>query len=103
MQLEHTIITSLKTTTTITNQTQGLAIFVQVAEVYISQGLTQEGSDILAYVMRREDTPDAIFDIAEELWEDLERWICPRVLLDAETFGKKANFQDIVDYILAGL
>ncbi|GAB5492916.1 MAG: hypothetical protein Phog2KO_31310 [Phototrophicaceae bacterium] len=96
-------ITSLKASTELKNKKSVLALFVQVAEVYISQGLTQEGADVLAYVLQYEQTPDDIFDMAEDLWEDLERWICPRVLLDAETFGKKAYFKDVVEYILAGI
>ena len=96
-------ITSLKASTALKNKVQTLDLFVQVAEVYIAQGLTQEGADVLAYVLQYEQTPDDIFDMAEDLWEDLACWICPRVLLDAETFGKKAYFKDVVEYILAGI
>lgn len=78
-----------------------LDVMVQIAAEYIKLGDTQEGADILAYVMRREDTADDIFERADELWEDLARWICPRVLLDAEDFGKKAYLEDVVQYILA--
>ena len=79
-------ITSLKASTALKNKVQTLDLFVQVAEVYIAQGLTQEGADVLAYVLQYEQTPDDIFDMAEDLWEDLACWICPRVLLDAAGF-----------------
>lgn len=80
-----------------------LHAFVLVAGDYIAQGLTQEGADVLAFVLRCEALPDDIEEQALDLWEDLERWICPRVLLDAQDFGKKAYIEDVVEYILAGV
>lgn len=100
---EKDLVLSLKAYAAIDARINVLDLFVQVASVYIARGLTQEGADILAYILKLEDVPNDILDSAEELWDDLARWICPRVLLDAETFGKKAYFEDVVDYILAGV
>ncbi|MEM9952134.1 MAG: hypothetical protein AAFV93_06040 [Chloroflexota bacterium] len=98
-----THIVSLKAGMAIQARDEVLNTLVLIADDYIQQGLTQEGADVLAYVMRCEAIPTDIEDHAIELWEDLARWICPRVLLDAETFGKKAYLEDVVEYVLAGV
>lgn len=73
----------------------------QLAQSYIARGWTQEGADILAYLLRSDAIPDESRQTALELWEDLERWICPRVLVDAEDFANKATFTDLLDYVFA--
>jgi len=100
---EKDLILSLKASVAIQAENDALDLFVQIANVYIARGQTQEGADILAYILQRENSPDDIINSAEELWDDLARWICPRVLYDAEIFGRKAYFEDIVEYILAGI
>ncbi|MGB7339142.1 MAG: hypothetical protein WBC91_09645 [Phototrophicaceae bacterium] len=96
------LLVSLKAGMAIQARDDVLHTFVLFAADYIEQGLTQEGADVLAFVLRCEALPDDIEEQALDLWEDLERWICPRVLLDAEDFGKKAYLEDVVDYIVAG-
>jgi len=100
---EKEAIISIKAGMAIQARDAVLSDLVLVAGLYIEQGLTQEGADILAYVMRCSNLPDDIEEQAYDLWEDLARWICPRVLLDAETFGKKAYLEDVVEYALAGI
>lgn len=80
-----------------------LEALVRIAALYIERGLTQEGADVLAYIRRIGNTPEDIRDYADELWEELETWICPRVLLDAEDFGKKAYLKDVIEYVYAGV
>lgn len=100
---EKDLILSLKASVSIQAENDALDLFVQIANVYIVRGQTQEGADILAYILQRESSPEDIINSAEELWDDLARWICPRVLYDAEIFGRKAYFEDVVEYILAGI
>lgn len=76
-----------------------LESLVQLAAVYIDKGNTQEGADILAYLLHRLDTPQDIKEQGQVLWDDLATWICPRVLYDAEDFGRKAALEDVVDYV----
>jgi hypothetical protein len=75
----------------------------QLAAVYIERGETQEGADVLAYILSCENIPDDILDHAQAQWDDLARYICPRVLLDATDFGKKATLDDVLDYVFAGV
>lgn len=100
---EKDLVLSLKASLAIQAQDDVLELFVAIAQAYISRGLTQEGADILAFILNRDNVPEDVVDLAVEAWEDLERWICPRVLYDAEIFGKKAYFEDVVEYILIGV
>lgn len=78
-----------------------LATMTDIAAQYNAQGLTQEGADILAFVLRNPYTPEDILEAAEDHWDDLASWICPRVLVDAEDFGSKATLDDVIEYIFA--
>jgi len=97
------ILMTIKAGMAIRARDEVLDALVQMAGLYIERGLTQEGADVLAFVMRCETIPGDIEEAAVELWEDLERWICPRVLLDAENFAKKAYLEDVVEYVFAGI
>ena len=99
---EKEILSTIKAGMVIQARDEVLHSLVQMAGLYIESGLTQEGADVLAFIMRCEDIPDDIEESAIDLWEDLERWICPRVLLDAENFAKKAYLEDVVEYVFAG-
>ncbi len=100
---EKEILSAIKAGMAIQARDEVLYALVQMAALYIERGLTQEGADVLAFVMRCADVPEDIEESAIELWEDLERWICPRVLLDAESFAKKAYLEDVVEYVFAGI
>jgi hypothetical protein len=64
----------------------------------ISLGNTQEGGDVLAFLLRQPLDPTT-HERAEELWEELASRACPRVIYDARDFASKATLTDILDYI----
>lgn len=80
---------------------EALDVMTHIAAQYIVQGYTQEGADVLAYVLLQPETPVDTYETALELFEDLETRICPRVILDAREFARLANLTDLKDYILA--
>lgn len=96
---EKGLLTSIKAALAIEATHEVFDSLVYLAAVYIEEGQSQEGADVLAYVLRRKDIAEDILERAEEVWEDLACWVCPRVLLDAQDFGKKATFEDIVEYV----
>jgi hypothetical protein len=95
------LLVTLRAACAIDATDEALDVLVELAAVYIQQGLTQEGADVLAYLRHRRSVPADIQARALDLWEDLARWICPRVLLDADDFGSKATFADVVEYVFA--
>jgi len=72
----------------------------QLAELYIQRGWTQEASDILAFILLQADIPQNTYNQAEELFDDLERSICPRVIWDAKAFASDMDLVGIVEYVL---
>lgn len=94
------LLASIQNHYAIQAETELFPCFVQLAALYIEAGNTQEGADVLAYLLARPETPAAIQEEAQALWDDLARWICPRVLYDAEDFGRKAELKDLVAYVL---
>ena len=99
---EQDLLTSIQAAQAIEATHEILDALTQLAGIYIERGETQEGADVLAFVMRCDDMPDDVYDLADEHWEDLARYICPRVLLDAEDFGSKATLADVIAYVFAG-
>jgi len=79
-----------------------LDAMTQLAQRYIEKGWTQEGADILVYVLRHAQTLPDTREQAEIFYDDLACYICPRVLVDAQAFASKATFADMVEYIFAG-
>lgn len=73
---------------------------VGLSACYMADGLTQEAADILAFVLLQADIAQDIHDTAEELFEDLESWICPRVIYDAKVFAREVDLEDIIWYVL---
>lgn len=98
---ERQLLTALKGSLAIGSVPDALEVMTQIAAVYIGDGMTQEGADVLATVMRHPQVAEDTHEYALDQWEALECWICPRVLLDAEDFGKKATFDDLIEYIYA--
>jgi hypothetical protein len=80
-----------------------LAAFVGIAAYNISRGETQEGADVLAWVMRQPLLSTETHEMAHILWDDLATWICPRVLLDAADFAQYATFDDLYEYVMLPL
>ena len=74
---------------------------VQLAELFVQRGWTQEAADILAFVVQQDNLPHDIFEQADELFDDLERSICPRVIWDAREFASGMDMDDMVAYLLA--
>ena len=101
MASEKDLLLSIKAALSLEARNEILASLTQLAGVYIERGETQEGADVLAYILRRDDLSDDIYNLAQDLWDDMARYICPRVLLDAEDFGKKAYLKDVIEYVFA--
>lgn len=98
---EKTLLVSLKAAQSLNARHEVLATMTAIGAHYKAQGMTQEGADILAFVLRHRATPPDVAALAQDHWDDLARWICPRVLLDAEDFASKATLEDVIAYILA--
>jgi len=81
---------------------ESLDAMTNLAQVYIERGETQEGADVLAFVLRCPDTAPDTAERAQQAWDDLACYICPRVLLDAEDFASKATYADLLEYVFAG-
>lgn len=80
-----------------------LDALTDLAAFYIERGETQEGADVLAFVLQQTNAAPDTQEAAHVHWEDLERYICPRVLLDAEDFAAKATLNDLIEYVFAGV
>ncbi len=72
----------------------------QLADYYRQQDDTQTASDILAFILLQSDLPKDIREQAFELFDDLERRICPRVIWDAKAFAEDMDIQGMVEYVL---
>lgn len=96
---ESDLLLSIQAGLAIQSPADVLECLVQLAALYIDKGNTQEGADILAYLLHQTDTPQDIKEQSQALWNDLATWICPRVLYDAEDFGRKAALEDVIDYV----
>ncbi|QPC82514.1 hypothetical protein G4Y79_22975 [Phototrophicus methaneseepsis] len=99
---ERDLLASVRAAWAIHAYIEVLDAVTELACLYIEQGLTQEGADVLAFVLRQQGLPDDLHKRAVTAYEDLEASICPRVLLDAQDFASKATLWDIVEYVLAG-
>lgn len=97
---EEDLLASIRAAQAVEARAEVLDAMTQLAAVQIAAGQTQEGADVLAYVRR---CPQALPDTreqAEEHWEALACYACPRVLLDAEDFARKATYADVLEYVL---
>ena len=75
----------------------------QLAQLYCQRGWTQTPSDLLAFILLQDDVPADIYQQAEELFDDLERSICPRVIWDAKAFASDMDLVGMVEYVLEDL
>lgn len=96
---EKDLLISIRMALAIDAFTDALDAMTQLAGLWIERGDTQEGADLLAFVMRDKRTHPETYDKAEDFWDGLATYACPRVMVDAEDFGKKATFDDVVEYI----
>jgi len=76
-----------------------LAALTGLAAHSIARGETQEGADVLAWVLRQPALSDETREIAQDLWDELAARMCPRVLLDAADFAAYATLDDLCEYV----
>lgn len=72
----------------------------QLAQHYVKEDWTQTASDILAFILLQADVPADIHEQAYDLFDNLERSICPRVIWDAKAFASDMDLMGMVDYLL---
>lgn len=70
-----------------------------IAESFIRRGQTQEGANLLAFVLNHPDVRYDTFDHAEDMFFALEEHLCPRVLADAKAFRLGKSIQSVAAYI----
>lgn len=99
---ERDYLASIRAAKSLSAVTELLDSFTGLAAIYVERGETQEGADVLAYVLRHPETAPDTHEAAQAQWDDLERYICPRVLLDAQDFASKADLEDLIEYVFAG-
>lgn len=90
---------ALKAALAINATCEVLDVMTDIAAGYIQQGYTQEGADVLAFVLIQALLMPDTRSRAEELFAELETRLCPRVLWDAREFAALATLDDVVEYI----
>lgn len=73
----------------------------QLAQWFIARDWMQTASDILAFVLRQADVASDTYELAFELFDDLERRICPRVIYDAKAFAQEVDLAEMIAFVLA--
>ncbi len=101
MNTESELLMALKTAVAIDASAEILDVMTHIAAHYIAQGYTQEGADVLAFVLLQPHIAEDTHEMALDLFEDLETHICPRVIVDATEFARLATLNDIIEYIFA--
>jgi hypothetical protein len=96
---EQTLHTQLKAALAIASRPAAYDVMTALAALYIAQGNTQAGADVLAFLLIQPDIAPDTLEHAQALFEELETHICPRVILDAREFARDMLFEDILDYI----
>lgn len=99
---ERDYLLALRAAHSITAWAEVLDVLTHLATLYIARGDTQEGADVLAYVLCQTQVAPETHEHAQASWDDLARYICPRVLVDAEDFASKALLDDVIEYVFAG-
>ena len=101
MTTEKDYISSIHVAYTIGVKDELWYAMLRLAEIHIHHGDTQKASDILAFILLQEHNISSdIYEEAFELFDDLERRICPRVIWDARAFANDMDIQGMVEYIL---
>ncbi|MBZ0297535.1 MAG: hypothetical protein K8L99_33575 [Anaerolineae bacterium] len=70
-----------------------------IAESLIHRGQTQEGANILAFVLNHPDVRYDTYDHAEDMFFEMEEHLCPRVIADARTFRLGKSIKSVAAYI----
>jgi hypothetical protein len=98
---EHALHTQLKAALAIQSRAAAFDVMTTIAALYIAQGNTQEGADVLAFLLLQPDIAPDTLEQAQALFEELETRICPRVIWDAREFARDMVFEDMIEYIFA--
>ena len=93
-------LASIQTSYTIKATGELWYAMTHLAQVYIQRGSTQIGADILVFVLIQDDVSQDVYDLAFDLFDDLERSICPRVIWDAKVFASEMDLEGMIDYLL---
>lgn len=78
---------------------QVLTKLVEAAAMLIEQGITDRAANVLAYVLRHNATPATAFAQADDLFDDLEAEICPRMIVDAKDWASTATLDDAINQL----
>jgi hypothetical protein len=81
-------------------QTQLIAL-VSAADALIAHGITDVAANALAFVLAHPSTDADTYARADELFDELEATICPRVILDARSFAQSATMADMLHQLAA--
>jgi len=99
-QTRKTYRTLIRASLTIGAFSDVLEHMTDMASLYIEDGLTQEGANLLTIVIKHPETPSYVMSQAEEHYDDLAAWICPRVLDDAQWYATHTRWDDIIESVL---
>jgi hypothetical protein len=80
---------------------EALDAMTWLAQRWLERGSTQEGTNLLVFVMNHPDVRYDTFDRAEEMFLELEAHTCPRVLLDAKEFILGKSLATMAAYVFA--
>lgn len=80
---------------------QGSAVLLSIARLQISLDQKENALEILAFIITRELTPEAIEDEAERLIFDLETTLEPGAMEEWWERGKNHSFDSLVRALLA--
>lgn len=78
---------------------EALDAMTSLAQRWLESGSTQEGANLLVFVMNHPDVRYDTFDRAEEMFLELEARACPRVLLDAKEFVLGKSLTTMATYV----
>lgn len=78
---------------------EALDAMTWLARHWLNRGSTQEGANLLAFVMNHPDVRYDTFDRADEMFLELEAQACPRVLLDAKEFVLGKSLAAMAAYV----
>ena len=90
---------ALKASLAINAVGEALDAMTWLAQGWLQRGSTQEGANVLVYVMNNPDVRYDTFDRAEEMFLELEEKVCPRVLLDAKEFILSKSLATMAAYV----
>lgn len=70
------------------------------AGVCLESAITQIAADTLAFLLQAHGVCESVRDEAAEVFDELERRICPRVILDARSFAEGMDLPAMLEYLL---